>query len=360
MDKVMKTTKERSQKFETMPSRKRGEGSVFPKKGSRFLYIQYYGLNGKPIQESSKSASQTVALKLLQKRQGEVANGIVTVDVRKTSYEDIRALLIADYKAKKNKSLLTRSDGTQTICGLDHLDGYFSGWQAMRITTDVLRDYNTKKQAENLDAPTVNRHFALLRRMMRLAWRESKLREPPYFPMNRENGPRKGFVTDEQFQKIRSHLPRILWPLVTFLYFTGVRLGEALLIVWPQVNLDRKEIRLEGEQTKSRSPRIAPLTDELVGMLKKQFRTDGLAFYSTNLRKAWKNATQLAGCPGILIHDLRRSAVRNLMDDGTQTAVAMSISGHKTEAIFQRYNITTAQQAHEAMERRERSQKGSA
>jgi integrase len=360
MDEVMKTTKERSQKFETMPSRKRGEGSVFPKKGSRFLYIQYYGLNGKPIQESSKSASQTVALKLLQKRQGEVTNGIVTVDVRKTSYEDIRALLIADYKAKKNKSLLTRSDGTQTICGLDHLDGYFSGWQAMRITTDVLRDYNTKKQAENLDAPTVNRHFALLRRMMRLAWRESKLREPPYFPMNRENGPRKGFVTDEQFQKIRSHLPRILWPLVTFLYFKGVRLGEALLIVWPQVNLDRKEIRLEGEQTKSRSPRIAPFTDELVGMLKKQFRTDGLAFYSTNLRKAWKNATQLAGCPGILIHDLRRSAVRNLMDDGTQTAVAMSISGHKTEAIFQRYNITTAQQAHEAMERRERSQKGSA
>jgi hypothetical protein len=48
------------------------------------------------------------------------------------------------------------------------------------------------------------------------------------------------------------------------------------------------------------------------------------------------------------------------MDDGTQTAVAMSISGHKTEAIFQRYNITTAEQAHEAMERRERAQKGSA
>lgn len=360
MDEVMKTPKQCLQKSETKPSRKRGEGSIFPKKGSRFLYIQYYGPNGKPIQESSKSVSQMVALKLLRKRQGEVANGIFTVDVRNTSYENIRALLIADYKAKKNKSLLVRSDGTQTICGLDHLDGYFSGWQAMRITTDVLRDYNTKKQAEKLDAPTVNRHFALLRRMMRLAWRESKLREPPYFPMNRENPPRKGFVTDGQFQKIRSHLPTVLWPLVTFLYFTGVRLGEALLAVWPQVNLDRKEIRLEGEQTKSGSPRIAPLTDELVGMLKKQFRTDGLVFCSTNLRKAWKNATQLAGCPGIVIHDLRRSAVRNLMDDGTQTAVAMSISGHKTEAIFQRYNITTAQQAHEAMERRERTQKGSA
>jgi integrase len=360
MDEVTKTANAQSQKPETKRSRKRGEGSIFPKKDSRFLYIQYYGLNGKPIQESSKSESYMVALKLLQKRQGEVANGIVTVDVRKTRYENIRALLIADYKAKKNKSLLTKSDGTQNICGLDHLDRYFSGWQATRITTDVLRDYNAKKQAEGLDAPTVNRHFALLRRMMRLAWREGKLRELPYFPMNRENGPRKGFVTDEQFQKIRSHLPKVLWPLMTFLYFTGVRLGEALSIVWPQVDLERKEIRLEGEQTKSGRPRIAPLTDELVGMLKKQFRTDGRIFDSTNLRKAWKKAMQLAECPGLLIHDLRRSAIRNLMDEGTQTAVAMSISGHKTEAIFQRYNITTAQQAHEAMERRERAQKGGA
>ena len=49
MDEVMKTPKAGSQKSETKPARKRGEGSIFPKKGSRFLYIQYYGLNGKPI-----------------------------------------------------------------------------------------------------------------------------------------------------------------------------------------------------------------------------------------------------------------------------------------------------------------------
>jgi integrase len=58
------------------------------------------------------------------------------------------------------------------------------------------------------------------------------------------------------------------------------------------------------------------------------------------MRKAWNDACTGAGVPGLLFHDLRRSAVRNLRRAGVTQKVAREFSGHKTDAIFDRYNIT--------------------
>src|SRR2546422_10239514 len=51
-----------------------------------------------------------------------------------------------------------------------------------------------------------------------------------------------------------------------------------------------------------------------------------------SLRRAWMTACREAGRPGLLLHDLRRSAVRNLERAGISRSVAMKLTGHKTEA----------------------------
>lgn len=151
---------------------------------------------------------------------------------------------------------------------------------------------------------------------------------------------------------------------MTFLYYCGCRIGETLQIEWAQCDLDRREIRLEPEQTKGDEARILPLPSVLCDMLTAIEPKTAKVFDGTNLRKEWMTACAACGLgskievkgkpydpcyTGLTLHDLRRSAVRNLRNAGVTETVAMKISGHKTRSVFERYNIVSTEDVRDAM-----------
>jgi len=152
-----------------------------------------------------------------------------------------------------------------------------------------------------------------------------------------------------------------LQPLIVFIYFTGCRLGAAKKITWEMVSKDCSAMELPGEITKSGEPLTLPLAgpglEEVTKTLKKMSRKKGSVFAITNLRVAWNKTCHKLGLgvyekrlyKGLTIHDLRRSAARNLIRAGVSRGVAMQITGHKTEAIFERYNITDAADVRDAL-----------
>ena len=117
--------------------------------------------------------------------------------------------------------------------------------------------------------------------------------------------------------------------------------------------------------TKNGEPLPLPMSDELMGMLKKQFRRDDSpVFDTTNFRKEFRKACVAVGLGTLtkmvskngyrwekyvgLSHDLRRSE-SYMVRAGVRESVAIRISGHKTRSVFDRYNITSMDDVKDAI-----------
>jgi len=166
---------------------------------------------------------------------------------------------------------------------------------------------------------------------------------------------RQGFLPPEQFQKLFDVMPTNLQPMLLLLYHAGVRVGEAERIEWPAVDLDAARITLLEGETKNDESRVLPLSDSLVELLSRVKHRKGRVFPSKRaMQTAFPTACKAARIDGLMVHDLRRSAVRNLMNAGVQQAVAMKISGHRDASVFQRYNVVDTKQTADAMQRVQR------
>ena len=179
--------------------------------------------------------------------------------------------------------------------------------------------------------------------MLRLAHQKNKLQSVPHIGLLKEPPARRGFVRLEKFEELIRLFPTHLQPYVTFLYYCGgCGGGEAELIEWPQVDMTRRVIRLEGDQTKNEEARHVPLPSRLVDMLAAVEPKQGRVFDTTNLRKEWQRACTACGLgtltpvdgksydpiySGLTLHDFRRSAARNLRRSGIPETVIMSIGG---------------------------------
>jgi integrase len=318
-------------------------GTIY--KRGNIWWIQYYR-NGKPYQETSQSKKKMVARKLLELREGEVVQGkIPGIHFDRVTFDELAGDLLIDYELNERKSL------ERTQISIDHLKGFFEGMRVVDITTARIKIYIKTRLAENAANGTINRELAALKRMLSLGTKDTppKVNRVPHIPMLEERNVRKGFFEHEEYLALLNGLPSDLRGPVTFAYKTGWRKSEILGLTWDRVDLDESTVRLEAGETKNSEARTIYLDGELQRLLKIQrLRRNGCRFVFhrngkriRDFRGAWKKACEEADLEGRLFHDLRRTGVRNMVRAGIQEQVAMKISGHKTRAVFDRYNIVS-------------------
>ena len=270
--------------------------------------------------------------------------------------ESLTAVYLEDYELRQFSTLNTARGRVA------HLTSLLGEQQpAKDITPSVIRQYQMARRREGAAAATVNRETSALCRMFRLAFELGWIATVPIFPARlRENGPRQGFFEHAEYVAVRSHLPAPYQDVLDFACYSGWRKHEILGLRWEEIDAAANVIRLPPHRSKTRMGRVLPVSKPLAAVLArrraKRNGNDPLVFRRDHVtvrrwRRAWPEACAAAGVPGRLLHDCRRTTARNLIRAGIPERVAMTLTGHKTRSVFDRYNIVNERELLEAGEK---------
>lgn len=390
------------------PRRERGRGRIFRRKDCSDLWCAYH-LHGKEYRQSTGTSDPKEAEKFLNRKLKEVGAAQINARAFVTpQQEKVRVSALLD-----ELETSFRIDGKASPQFLSHLKrikAAFGHYRAIELADGSAIDrYIVEQQDKGTAAATINRGTQVLGQAFKLAVTRKKLCSVPTIRHLSESGnARQGFFEEPEFRQVLSHLPEYLKDFFLFCYLSGWRTGEVKSLLW--ANVDADCIRLRAEDAKNGHGRAIVCAGELAQVLEgrqaaravetptgtvlSEFIFHDNAQPIGDYRKAWQRSCIMAGCGKVVCpncagavepdrvagtristwkcvscgksfkyeslryvgkvpHDLRRTSVRNNVRAGISEKVCMSISGHRTRSIFDRYNIVSEDDLRDAAQKQE-------
>jgi integrase len=263
---------------------------------------------------------------------------------QKFRISDLYDLILADYAQQAFRSVRDVKHRWK-----NHLKPAFGDVLCAELTVDHQDRYIAQRQHAEAEAGTINRELSVIRRLFKLAHIAGKVPAIPPFRHLKETNIRQGFLLQAEYDRLAAHAQPIgIRGLLAVAYAYGFRRGECLDLRVRQVNLVNGTIELNRKQVKNDQAKVVVMTADVKNVLALCIvgkQPDDHAFTWAHggairdFRETWKQLFAAAGVPLKLFHDLRRSAVRNMVNRGIDRDTAMRISGHRTASVFSRYNI---------------------
>lgn len=318
----------------------------------KIWWIRYYRA-GKRHEESSRSAIKDDAKKLLAVREGDIAKGLpITAKVNQLRFDEAVHAVVRDYRINGRRS----TDQVERRIRL-HLQPFFGGRRMMTIDAGDAARFREQRQSDGASVAEINRELAILKRAFSIA-AESGFPYKPTIKLPAENNARQGFLDAQQFAAVCNQLSSDLQPVAVFGFVTGWRRAEILTLEWANIDRTNRVVTLPGTRSKNGKPRSLAYggNSDLCRILDAQWaaherlrKADRIVpnvFHRNgkpirDFKGAWAGACKRAGFPETLFHDMRRSAVKNLVSHGTDRKTAKTITGHVTDSVFDRYLIVT-------------------
>lgn len=321
----------------------RGIGRVYRRRDSRFWWVSL-SIRGKRHTESSKSVRKQDAQALLAKRieQFRVIPGLMSrVTVGELLDDYLRDLELREVRA------LCRFERHATV-----LRGHLGNRVAALLEPGEIYELQQELRKRYAQA-TVNFTVGFLRTAFRHAARNGRIERRLEFPRALPvNNARKGFLEHSDYLAILEELPDWARDPFRFAYASGWRKMEVLSLRWDEVLFESRVVRLDPARSKNHEARTLPFIGEISEVLARRraarvlgvpwvFHRRGRAISGSSFLNHFREAATIAGHPGLIVHDCRRSAIRSLLRAGVREDVAMAMVGWKTRAMLQRYDIVS-------------------
>ncbi len=330
-----------------------GIGIVY-KRGKSFG-IEYKDAYGKRVQRIVKGAScKRDAEKALKKAVSEAFEEKNSPMLNRIRFDEFKEKYIENY-AKVNK----KSWKTDIFNGKS-LSKFFNGLFLEQIDSLRIENYKKAKTAEGSSKATVNRHLALLRKMLNLAVDWKHLKAVPKFQLYSEKDNFKERVlTKEEEERLMNELLEYQRSIIKFALNTGARLREILDLKWENIDLEKRTVKLE--KTKAGKIRFLPINSILSKELKNLKANNGhseFVFPSLKTGEAWFSirkgfgaACERAGIEKLRFHDLRHTFATRLVENGVDIITLRDILGHSSVRITERYTHSNEERMRFAMDR---------
>lgn len=336
-----------------MRKRIRGSGRVFWR-GNR-AWIAYYVEGAEHREPGGNTEAEAQAL--LIERLAAIGRGVpVTAEAGRLTVKDAIDNWIGAQEERKAKGLpQARSKTSHLLELLGHV-------KIARLTPELIRkQYTAARRAATIQDGTIRGELLILSAAINLLRKEHRLVYVPFIPKPAASPARQGYPEPEVLASILPHVDGDAYrDAIAYADATARRKSEVLGLLWTQVFQRDGEIRM-GE-TKNGDPITIPIEGAVAAVLDRRAKDRRLAclhvFHDagrpldprTMLRRL-QAACVAAGTAVHLVHDLRRSGVRNLIRAGVDEHVAMSISGHRDRNVFRRYNVTSVDDQRAALRR---------
>lgn len=353
----------------------RGEGYLFrptftardgTRKQSAVWWLRL-SVNGRKVLLCTETRDAKLARAFQRRKAVDLAEGQTAGLVPgKITIEKLESKILEDYRNNG------RTSSRHVVLNFTHLRRVLGNLRAHQVDEDTIESYKAKRLEEGAAPATINLELASLQRALNLCRRKLP-RVPPFVYLQVKNA-RHGFFERADFDAVLAHIPeergkrRDIGSALEVAYITGWRLASEILTrQWRHVDFVGGWIRLEPHEAKNRDGRMFPLIPGLRTVLEaRRAWTDELerkhgqvipwVFHRwgkpiTSIQKVWENARADAGQPKRLVHDFRRTAVRNLERAGIPRSAAMKMIGHRTEAMYRRYAIVDEAMLKEAGEK---------
>jgi integrase len=328
------------------------------KRGGVWWYEFVFG--GQRVRESTHHTNKRVAEQIEAAHKTRLAKGEVGIEERKPvptlrdfspRFEQAIELQCAEkpltvefYKAKL-KTLL--DNDSLASSRLDTID------EAAIEKYTQARGRITSRRKKPLAPGSINRELATLRRLLRLAHEWKVIQRVPRVRLLRGERNREFTLNHSQEKAYLAVCPASLCDVATLLVDTGLRLGEALSLEWPQVQLEPANgakfgyLTVLSGKAKSRKSRNVPLSERVVSMLKRWrpselgyvfHREDGSPLPDSHLDQQHARIRALLKLPAdFVLHSLRHTFGTRLGESGADAFTIMRLMGHSTVTVSQRY-----------------------